>query len=667
MNIRLPKMAPANSRRVLGTFHDLCMAALSFAAANLLVSSFYYGTLISGFVEKTALFTLICVIVFRVFELNRGSWRYASISDLLAILKSVTLSVLVYVAIIFTYSRGVGFSRFVPFLTWLILILSLAGPRILYRLVKESGWIGLVSEGGRIRPGAKPILIYKANSTADAYIRAVKARPDARIYVAGIIDNEAAIGQRTFQGLKVLGRTDDIVEVIERVRSSKGLNVEELAIADHGLDNKALTKLVTLVGDAGLRVSHIPDIVGARTASLEPRPIELADLLGRPETRFDILGVTQFIEGKTVLLTGAGGSIGSELARQIASYNPRMLILADMSEHFLYEIDMELRERFPDVRLIARIADIRDSKRVEQLFAKHKPNIVFHAAAIKHVPMAQQNVAETIKTNVLGTRNCAVAAIKHKASVFVMISTDKAVNPTNVMGASKRAAETYCQALDLQGHGTRFKTVRFGNVLGSNGSVVPRFAGQIAKGGPVTVTHPNIVRFFMTIPEAVRLVLQASSIASGGTSERGKILVLDMGEPVRIADLAERMIRLAGFRPGVDIKIEYTGLRPGEKLYEELFDPREILAPSDNTPYFVASPRTVDLPVIENLIRTMELAIDRVDVDGALAGLRAAVPEFDDQSIEKKVHGPAEHSTVDSAQNGKVVPLAKPGNRSRIV
>lgn len=659
-------MAPATSKRLLGTFHDLCMAALSFVAANLLVASFYNGAVISGFLEKTALFTLICAVSFRLFELNRGSWRYASISDLLAILKAATLSVLIYVAIIFTYSRGAGFSRFIPFLTWLLLILSLAGPRILYRLVKESGWIGLISEGGRIRPGAKPILIYKANSTADAYIRAVKLRPDTRIYVAGIIDDETVSGQRTFQGLKVLGGTDDIVDILDRIRSSKGLTVEELAIADHGMDNKALTRLVTLAGDAGLRVSHIPDIVGGKSSNLEPRPIELADLLGRPETRFDILGVTQFIEGKTVLLTGAGGSIGSELARQIASYNPRTLVLADMSEHFLYEIDMELRERFPDVRLIARIADIRDAKRIDQLFAKHQPDIVFHAAAIKHVPMAQQNIAETIKTNVLGTRNCAIAAIQHKASVFVMISTDKAVNPTNVMGASKRAAETYCQALDLQGHKTRFKTVRFGNVLGSNGSVVPRFAAQIAKGGPVTVTHPNIVRFFMTIPEAVRLVLQASAIGSVTTAERGKILVLDMGEPVRIADLAERMIRLAGYRPGVDIKIEYTGLRPGEKLYEELFDPREILSPSNDTPYFVASPRTVDLPVIEKLIRTMESAVDRVDIDGALAGLHAAVPEFDDQRVEKEQEL-ASASGQGSLQSGKVVPMTKPANRNQLI
>lgn len=657
------RTGPVKSKRILGFVHDLSMAALSFAAANLIVSSFVHGTLIPGFAEKTALFTLICAINFTVFELNRGSWRYASIRDLLAILKSSTLSVLIYVAIMFTYSRGIGFSRLIPVLTLVFLVLSLAGPRILYRLVKESGWIGLVTDGGRIRPGAKPILIYGATHTADAYVRAVKNRPDAKIFVAGILDDNATQGERIFQGFKVLGGRHDIAEVLKRVHSAKGVEIEELAIADHSLDRKEISQLVTLAGDAGLRVSHIPDIIGGKSGNLDPRPIELSDLLGRPETAFDILGVTQFIEGKTVLLTGAGGSIGSELARQIASYNPRAVILAEMSEHFLYEVELELREKFPDVRLIARIADIRDAKRIDQLFDKHKPDIVFHAAAIKHVPMAQQNIAETIKTNVLGTRNCANAAIRHKTSVFVMISTDKAVNPTNVMGASKRAAETYCQALDLEQQGTRFKTVRFGNVLGSNGSVVPRFAAQIARGGPVTVTHPNIVRFFMTIPEAVRLVLQASAMGGSSSVERGKILVLDMGEPVRIADLAERMIRLAGFRPGTDIKIAYTGLRPGEKLYEELFDSREIVRASENAPYFIASPRAIDLPLFEKLIGTMETAVDKSDTDGALSALQAAVPEFRSQGLEE---GPAERrpaAPIDADPN-KVIRLAKPANRT---
>jgi FlaA1/EpsC-like NDP-sugar epimerase len=589
-----------------------------------------------GIFEKTTLFVALSVAVFYVFELNRGSWRYASIPDLLAIMKSSTLAVLVYVLIIFSYSRGEGFSRLVPVLLWFFLILALAGPRIVYRLVRERGWVGLLREGNKIRPGSKTILVYKANEISDAYVRAVKSRRDAKIHIAGIVDNNSRKGTRTIQGLKVLGGIENISKIVEQLYANHGVNVEELAIADHNLDKKSLTELVTLAGDAGIRVSHIPDIVKTtdanRAASLDPQPIVLSDLLGRPEINYNLIEVTRFIDGKIVLLTGAGGSIGSELARQIAAFNPRRLVIVDMSEHFLYTIDMELREKFPDLDIIARIADIRDEKRVNSLFGKYHPDVVFHAAAIKHVPLAEQNIAETVKTNVLGTRNCALAAIKCKAAVFVMISTDKAVNPTNVMGATKRAAESYCQALDLQDHGTRFKTVRFGNVLGSNGSVVPRFAAQIAKGGPVTVTHQNIVRYFMTIPEAVRLVLQASSMGMTSNEERGKIMVLDMGEPVRIADLAERMIRLAGYRPNIDIKIEYVGLRPGEKLFEELFDEREVLDAARHENYIVASPRVVELATIEKIVNAMAAAINSENSMVALAKLRVAVPEYEDIS-----------------------------------
>lgn len=612
------------------------MAGLTFLAANYGVFALTGIHVTSGIFEKTFLFVFLSSIIFFIFELNRGSWRYASIPDLLAIMKSATMAVLIYVLVIFTYSRGEGFSRLVPVLLWFFLILGLAGPRIVYRMVRERGWVGLLREGNKIRPGAKTILVYKANEISDAYVRAVKGRRNSKIHIAGIVDSAAKKGTRTIQGLKILGGTDNISKIVAQLYENHGVRVEELAIADHTLDKKSLSELVTLAGDAGIRVSHIPDIVKttdtSRATSLDPQPIVLSDLLGRPEIKYNLIEVTRFIDGKTVLLTGAGGSIGSELARQIAAFNPRRLVIVDMSEHFLYTIDMELREKFPELDIVARIADIRDEKRVDSLFGKYRPDVVFHAAAIKHVPLAEQNIAETIKTNVLGTRNCALAAIKNKAAVFVMISTDKAVNPTNVMGATKRAAESYCQALDLQDHGTRFKTVRFGNVLGSNGSVVPRFAAQIAKGGPVTVTHQNIVRYFMTIPEAVRLVLQASSMGMISNEERGKIIVLDMGEPVRIADLAERMIRLAGYRPNVDIKIEYVGLRPGEKLFEELFDEGEVQDAARHENYIVASPRVVELATIEKIVNAMAAAIGSENSLAALAKLRVAVPEYEDIS-----------------------------------
>ena len=623
-------------KRSLGAIHDHIMAGLAFLAANYGVTALTGIPVTPGIFEKTLLFVFLSSVTFYVFELNRGSWKYASIPDLMAIMKAATLAVLIYVLVIFTYSRGAGFSRLVPVLLWFLLILALAGPRIVYRMVRERGWIGLLRDGNKIRPGAKTILVYKANEISDAYVRAVKARRDSKIHIAGIVDNAAKKGARTIQGLRILGGTDSIGKIVAQLYENHGVRVEELAIADHGLDKKTLSELVTLAGDAGIRVSHIPDIVKttdtSRATSLDPQPIVLSDLLGRPEIKYNLIEVTRFIDGKTVLLTGAGGSIGSEIGRQIAAFNPRRIVIVDMSEHFLYTIDMELREKFPGLDIVARIADIRDEKRVNSLFSKYRPDVVFHAAAIKHVPLAEQNVSETIKTNVLGTRNCALAAIKNRAAVFVMISTDKAVNPTNVMGATKRAAESYCQALDLQDHGTRFKTVRFGNVLGSNGSVVPRFAAQIAKGGPVTVTHQNIVRYFMTIPEAVRLVLQASSMGMTSNEERGKIIVLDMGEPVRIADLAERMIRLAGYRPYVDIKIEYVGLRPGEKLFEELFDEREVQDAARHENYIVASPRVVELSTIEKMVTAMAVAINGENAPGALAQLRIAVPEYEDIS-----------------------------------
>ena len=342
----------------------------------------------------------------------------------------------------------------------------------------------------------------------------------------------------------------------------------------------------------------------------------------------DLESVAELINGKVVLATGAGGSIGSELCRQIAMFGPSLLAISDSSEFHLYLLDTELRERHPNLRIVTRIVDVRDNARVSKLFEEVRPAVVFHAAALKHVPLVESNPLEGIKTNLIGTRNVADATLRSEASTFVMISTDKAVNPTNIMGATKRAAEAYCQSLDVVSEKTRFKTVRFGNVLGSNGSVVPRFQEQIAAGGPVTVTHPNMVRFFMTIPEAVRLVLHASAHALRRQSDRGKIMVLDMGEPVRIADLAERMIQLAGFKPRTDIEIVFTGLRPGEKLYEELFDPSEVQDGRTDEGYVVASPRVIDKGLLHRTLSGIEVAAAKENSVRAVELLSHIVPEY---------------------------------------
>jgi O-antigen biosynthesis protein WbqV len=353
------------------------------------------------------------------------------------------------------------------------------------------------------------------------------------------------------------------------------------------------------------------------------------DLLGRPQTVLDREAMDRLVRGRRVLVTGAGGSIGSELVRQISARNPAKLILVENSEFQLYAIDREVEETWPQLARDAAIADIRDAERLRWLMHAHRPEIVFHAAALKHVPLLEANPSEGALTNAIGTRNVADAAIGAGVQAVVMISTDKAVNPTNVLGASKRIAEMLCQTLDAAAGGTRFVTVRFGNVLGSSGSVVPLFQRQLAAGGPLTVTHPDVERYFMTIREAVELVLQASVLAtSDEASARGGILVLEMGEPVRIQDLARRMIRLAGKRPDIDVTVAFTGLRPGEKLFEELFHAEEQATPTSITGIKLAQSRAADLARLRAALDRLEALARAGDAEATLAAMRELVPEY---------------------------------------
>ena len=617
--------------RIVGAIHDMTVAAASFFLSFLIVLGFAGTMATPGILEKTALFAVGSGVIFFLSSLNAGSWRYASLPDLTAIVKASSIAVIGYVIIQFLYSRGSGLPRAVPVILFLFMIASLAGPRVIYRLVKEGAVFGLVTGISWPKPGAKQVLIYRMNDIAEAYIRAVRLRNDGDVFIAGIIDDSDQNSSRTLQGQRVLGTSRDLAS-IKSSMLGKGITLTEIVVADSAISAHDLSLLVDRAVEAGLKITRLPDILHTANirgaGHLEPKPLEVRDLLGRSEVSLSNFEVTRLLEGKTILLTGAGGSIGAELARQISEFNPKKFIICDASEHFLYSINLELSDSHPELRFIPRIADIRDRDRIRALFDEYRPDIVFHAAALKHVPLAEENVLEVVKTNILGTKNCADAAIEYGVGMFVMISTDKAVNPTNVMGATKRAAEAYCQTLDLKSDRTRFKTVRFGNVLGSNGSVVPRFAAQIAKGGPVTVTHPKIARFFMTIPEAVTLVLQATAHGERQEAERGKILVLDMGEPVLIVELAERMIQLAGLRPGVDIKIEFTGLRPGEKLYEELFDPSEVIEKSDIDGYRAASPRVVDSRVLDRALGELETQAAQENKRQVFALLRTIVPEF---------------------------------------
>ena len=410
--------------------------------------------------------------------------------------------------------------------------------------------------------------------------------------------------------------------------------MQKLILTHNDMDGAEVRRIFDLAEAHGCTLSRLPRVTQLQTGldeKIEAQPIAVEDLLGRPQTKLDREAMGVLIAGQNVLVTGAGGSIGSELVRQIAGFLPASITLLDSSEFNLYEIDQELERANPKLPRYAVLGDVRDRTRLDQLFESHAPTLVFHAAALKHVPMVEQNPLEGILTNVIGSRNVADACLTHKVQTMVLISTDKAVNPPNVMGATKRLAESYCQALDIEAQkeiGTRFVTVRFGNVLGSTGSVVPLFQKQLASGGPLTVTHAEVTRYFMTTREAVELVLQASAAGRSNNEDVGRINVLEMGKPVRIFELAEQMIRLAGMQPEKDIEIRITGLRPGEKLHEELLHESEELLPTGSAGILLAAPRTSDISTLREALDKLEIAARNRQRDEAMQILCTIVPEY---------------------------------------
>lgn len=618
------------SWRVASIVLDTAIAACSFLAAYMLVYSPEHMFRVPGIEEKTLAFAAVSALCLFLFSVHRGSWRFVSLPEILNLLKAAAFAVFAYTVGAFLISRGENVPRSVLVLTGFILVGSLATPRIIYRLAVEGHFLKPLG-GRRVEDGVRRVVVLGFTSIAESFIRSARRSKDSPFEVLGILDDGGLSRSQIVQGVSVYGGLDALEKLLAKAEAD-GSPATELVVAELSPSRQRLSEIVEIATAHGLKTTRInaPTATAEISANglVDPKPIELADLLGRPEVKTDVESVGDLIRGRVVLATGAGGSIGSELVRQIAQFGPKLMVLTDNSEHNTYLLDTEIRERFPDLEIVTQLVSVRDKRRLNDVFARYRPDVVFHAAALKHVPLVEGNPIEGIKTNVLGTRNAADAAIAHGVATFIMISTDKAVNPTNIMGTTKRAAEAYCQAMDVSAHGTQFKTVRFGNVLGSNGSVVPRFREQIAAGGPVTVTHPQIVRYFMTIPEAVSLVLHASAHSLGNKSERGKIMVLDMGKPVRIVDLAERMIQLAGFKPGIDIEIAYTGLRPGEKLYEELFDPSEVQDGKGEDGYVVASPRVIDGNFLLRTLQGIEQAAEDEDVDRAVQLLKHIVPEY---------------------------------------
>jgi FlaA1/EpsC-like NDP-sugar epimerase len=636
-----------STRRVIGSLHDLAVAVCVFLLSHMLVLGVPRTLEIPNIGLRVAIFGLAAAIIFQLFQLNRGAWRYASLPDLLSICKAATTLVVLYSSISFLVDRGADLPRSVPPIMLVFLIVGMSGPRLAYRLFKENRLGKVFKRSERRNSDGRLLLLYGLTNQSESFLRALSRTPEANLRVVGILDDAFSNRKLYVHGAKVLGTLEDLGGIVD-ARARGGLKISELVIGDRNLNPEEMSRIVGVAVNVGLTVSMLPDMTSLHQIQekppLEPKPINLTDLLGRPEIKFDNSDIAKLVNEKVVLITGAGGSIGSELVRQVAGFNPRLLILTDSSEHFLYTIDLEMRETFPALSIESYVADVRDAGRITKLFERSRPDLVFHAAALKQVPLVEDNPVEAIKTNVIGTKNVADAALATQARSFVMISTDKAVNPTNIMGATKRAAEAYCQMLDLKSEKTRFKTVRFGNVMGSNGSVVPRFRDQIARGGPVTVTHPEIVRFFMSIPEAVRLVLQASSQGWRTDGERGKILVLDMGKPHKIVDLATKMIQLAGFRPGIDIKIEFSGLRPGEKLYEELFDDTEIVSPPTGHGYSLATPRVTNDKLLQKRFSEMRTAAEADDEVNAVKLLLHIVPEYTGSMLRVQAEAEAERA-----------------------
>ncbi len=548
-----------NWRSAVAIIHDALAIIVAWSAAYWLRFNFDIPqNFFDGMLNTLVWILPIQLLVLWWFGVYRSFWRYVSLVDLKRIIVSVTISALLVSTLVLM--SGVGFvPRSVLIIQPLLLVLMMGGTRFVYRMWRERNLYGPIELDG------KPVLVMGAGDAAVRLLREFSRSSEWQI--VGLLDDDESKHGRHIDAVEVLGPLKDIGLFAKREQ------VEQVIIAMPSVTPLARRRAAQAASTAGLTVLTVPaieDLLSGRVTVSDIRRVEVEDLLGREVVKLDDPGLHQFLESKVVLITGAGGSIGSELSRQVASYSPKKLILVDHSEFNLYQIDRELNQT-PSIPCVPLLGDVRDSGYMKHVFETTSPDVIIHAAAYKHVPLLETNVIQGVRTNVYGTQVLADLASEFGVEEFLLISTDKAVNPTNVLGASKRIAEIYCQNINQRSR-TTFITVRFGNVLGSAGSVIPIFREQITKGGPVTVTHPEISRYFMTIPESVSLILQSGAMGKGG-----EIYVLDMGEPVKITDLAEQMIRLSGHEPNVDIEIQYTGLRPGEKLHEELFHSDEDL------------------------------------------------------------------------------------------
>ena len=569
--------------------------------------------------------TIFTLIIFTIFGLYSGLWKYASIKELFNIIVACTISYTFKYFV--TNWMGISQPRSTIFFGWVLLIILVFATRFSYRFLRY-----IVHENTQ-RKAIKKIMVVGAGDAGNMIIREIRSSGILKSKVVCAIDDDKNIHGLNIQGVKIIGGRDQIKEAVKKYK------VDEIIIAMPSVSSRERKKIYDICKDTQCTLRTIPgmyQIINNEVKLSDLREVQIEDLLGRDTVDINVDEILDYVKGRVILVTGAGGSIGSELCRQIAGHNPKKLVMLDIYENSIYDIQLEIAGKYPGLDMEVLIATIRDEKRIKSIMKKYKPEIVFHAAAHKHVPLMETSPNEAVKNNVFGTLTLVKAADESAVDKFIMISTDKAVKPTNIMGATKRICEMIIQAYNKKSE-TEFVAVRFGNVLGSNGSVIPIFRKQIEEGGPVTVTHKDITRYFMTIPEAVSLVLQAGYYAKGG-----EIFILDMGEPVKIYDLATNMIKLSGRTPDVDIKIEITGLRPGEKLYEELLMDEEGIEKTQNNLIYIGRPIQFDEKIFfENLAQLKRMADDEVSCMKLLIAkmIPTYTPEVTDATDENEVNG----------------------------
>lgn len=600
-------------------FYDIILVTVFLYFALLLRFEFKipgeYITFFKVSIIPVILFTVVCN---RMFHLYDFIWKYASIDELMSIIYSVSLANIIF--ILYSYTINYKLLKFMHYrfpatvhiIFWLLSIGALGGTRFFYRIMGRNDTIPECEKEN------SKVLIIGAGDAGAMLIKEVKKHNTLNYDIVGLIDDDLYKKGHVINGIKILGNRSDIEKICEEKK------VEEIFIALPSAPFQERKEIYNICKKTGCKLKTLPgiyEIINGDVNISQLRDVDINDLLGRAPVKLNNKNINKYIYDKVVLVTGGGGSIGSELCRQIVKFKPKKLIILDIYENNAYDLQMELKYKYPNLDLEVAIASIRDMKRLKEIFEKYRPYVVFHAAAHKHVPLMEANPAEAIKNNIIGTYNLAKCSDMYKVNRFVQISTDKAVNPTNVMGATKRFCEKIIQAFGKESE-TEYVAVRFGNVLGSNGSVIPLFKKQIRQGGPVTVTHPEINRFFMTIPEAAQLVIQAGAMAEGG-----EIFVLDMGEPVKIVDLARDLIRLSGLKPDEDIMIEYTGLRPGEKLYEELLMDEVALTSTEHEKIFVEKPMEFDMNYVDQAIGEFKEVIYK-DKEDIIKLLEEKVPTY---------------------------------------